>query len=203
MISRDMLYAIILGLPEKFLEHLKGPWFLVARLVRLAREQNADPVTALRYAVFRLGPDGRNLLRKALLNVLPVMSIRGLSYRQKEALLALRSRHTASLPQLCSALLQDRSNTHRRMAALVRKGFAIKFMQPNGVFYMAVDTPLEKAQRGAINKFLDELIHNFPAENETDLEVYARATGPLLPWSKTYKVDNTNNTDNIDNDELD
>ena len=25
MISRDMLYAIILGLPEKFLEHLKGP----------------------------------------------------------------------------------------------------------------------------------------------------------------------------------
>ena len=72
-------------------------------------------------------------------------------------------------------------------------------MQPNGVFYMAVDTPLEKSQRLAINKFLDELIHNFPAENETDLEVYARATEPLLPWSKTYNIDNTNNTDNIDN----
>ena len=102
-----MLYAIILGLPEKFLEYLKGPWFLVARLVRLAREEKADPVTALRYAVFRLGPDGRNLLRKALLNVLPVMSIRGLSYRQKEALLALRP----STPHRClnSALLSFRT----------------------------------------------------------------------------------------------
>lgn len=184
MISRDMLYAILLGLPERFLEHLKAPWSLIATLVRLAREEKADPVTALRYAVIRLGANGRNTLRKALLAVLPVMSIPDLSYRQKEALIALRSQHTASLPQLCSALLQDRSNTHRRMAALVTKGFAIKFIQPNGVFYMSVDIPLDKATRLAINKFLDELIHNFPAENETDLEVYARAAEPLLPWSK-------------------
>jgi len=182
MISRDLLYAILLGLPDKFLEFLAAPWPFIATLIRLARERNAGPVAALQYAVHRLGVNGRGMLRKALQRVAPVMSLPGLTYRQREALLALRSLHTASLRQLCSVLLQDRSNIHRRMAALVRKGYAIKFMQPNGVFYMAVDEPLQKGERAAINKFLDELIRNFPSENESDLAPYATAAEPFMPW---------------------
>lgn len=187
MITRRLLHAIILGLPEEFLQHLPPPWPLIARLIHMARREGASPANALRYAFFRLGATGRATLRTGLAVIWPVMHIPGLSYRQREVLIVLRALRTASLAQVCTLVLQDRSNTFRRLAALVSKELAIKFNKASGVFYMAVEVPLTRAEKAAINQILDQLVNNFPGETETDLREYQQATEPLLPWSDSYR----------------
>ncbi|MCW5877275.1 MAG: hypothetical protein KIS80_00235 [Anaerolineales bacterium] len=197
MITRRLLHAIILGLPEEFLQHLPPPWPLIARLIHLARLEGASPATSLRYALYRLGATGRQTLRKSLSIIWPVMNLPGLSYRQREVLIVLRSLQTASLTQICTLVLQDRSNTFRRLAVLVRKDLAIKFNKGSAVFYMAVLVPLNRAEKAAINQILDQLVNNFPNENEVDLRQYQQAAEPLLPWSENYRKNKAENQQHL------
>jgi hypothetical protein len=172
MISIELLHALLQGLPSKFLEHLNPPWPLIATRIQLQIDEGEDPVSALKFAFMSTKDYERRSIRETLLQVLPVMQIPGLSYRQREALIALRSAKTASLSQLCQVLAQDRGNTFRRMGALVNKGLAFKFYRPGGVYYFAVLTPMEKSAKVAVSHFIDELIREasageFPAAPTT------------------------------------
>jgi hypothetical protein len=133
MISREMLYALLQGLPEKYFAHMDAPWHFLARLINLELKAGRDPISALKEAYARTNDFSRQKIKETLLNVFPVMQIPGLSYRQREALIALRSVRSASLAQLCCILAQDRRNLYHRLTALTRKGLAIKFYQPGGV----------------------------------------------------------------------
>lgn len=169
MISREMLYALLQGLPEKYFAHLDAPWHYIARLINIELKHGRDPISAVKAAFARTEGYSREKIKEALLNVLPVMQIPGLSYRQREALIALRSAKdkTASLAQLCRILAQDRSNTRRRLNALVQKGLAVKFFQPGGAFYFAISSPMEKSLKLAVNQFMNDLIKEFSAEPTT------------------------------------
>jgi predicted transcriptional regulator len=93
----------------------------------------------------------------------------GLSYRQKEALIALRVAGVASLAQLSRVLLQDRSNTHKRLNALVSKGYAMKFFRPGGIYYFAVPHRVEKSLKISVNDLLNNLIEESAAEAQPNL----------------------------------
>lgn len=154
----DMLYAILQGLPYNYLEHLDPPWPLIAKRIYYYLKAEYDAVTAVKYSFLDMTETERAVIKETLIQVMPVMQIPGLSYRQREALIALRSAKTASLAQLCRVLMQDRGNTHRRMSALVKKGLAVRFFQPGGVFYFAVQAPLEKSVKSAVNTVVNDLI---------------------------------------------
>ena len=176
MISRELLYAILQGLPEKYLAHLDAPWPLIARRINIELSQGRDPISALKSAFARTGEYERQKIREALLQIVPVMQIPGLSYRQREALVALRSAKTASLAQLCRILSRERSNTYRSMSALVKKGLAIKFFQPGGVYYFAVPSRLEKSVKIAVNQFISELMKEFSVASTTSTTLTTRTT---------------------------
>ncbi|MEX2161096.1 MAG: helix-turn-helix domain-containing protein, partial [Anaerolineales bacterium] len=167
MLSREMLYAILQGLPYKYFQHLDAPWPLIAKRINLCLDEGLDPVSALKAAFKWMGPYERRTVKETLLLVAPVMHIPGLSYRQREVLVALRSAKIASLSQLCRTLAQDRGNTHRRLAALVSKGLAVRFFQPGGAFYFAIPAPMEKSVKLAVNQFIDDLTDEFAAEPTT------------------------------------
>jgi len=171
MISREMLYALLQGLPEKYFAHMDAPWHFLARLINLELKAGRDPISALKAAFARTNDFSRQKIKETLLNVMPVMQIPGLSYRQREALIALRSVKSASLAQLCCILAQDRRNLYRRLNALVKKGLAFRFYQPGGVFYFALPSPMEKSLKLAVNQFLDELIKEYSAETPSKPDV--------------------------------
>ena len=178
MISREMLYALLQGLPEKYFAHLDAPWHFIARLIDIELKQGRDPITALKAAFARTNDYSRQKIKETLLNVMPVMQIPGLSYRQREALIALRSVKSASLAQLCRILAQDRRNLYRRLNALVSKGLALRFYQPGGVFYFAISSPMEKSLKIAVNQFLDELTKEFSAESGPRADASASSATP-------------------------
>ncbi len=158
MISREILYAILQGLPVQYLEHLDVSWRVFARRIAKARREGHGPTAALRIAFNEAEYHELRKFKQAAQHIIPVMQISGLSYRQRETLIVLREAGTASLAQLCRVLAQDRSNTYRRLNALVRKGYAVKFFQPGGVYYHAVSSPMQKSIKVAVNQLLDELV---------------------------------------------
>ncbi|MCW5876971.1 MAG: hypothetical protein KIS85_08845 [Anaerolineales bacterium] len=199
MISRELLYAILQGLPHKYFGVLEPPWLGMAWRIQGHLLGGDDPVTALKGAYANLGPGARKQLRETLQQVLPIMGLAGLSYRQRETLLALRSLKVASLSQVCAVLTHDRRNTHRRLNALVDKGYAIRLYQPNGVHYMAIEAPMERSVKQAINEFIQELIEQSMAPEEPQIEqdftdsqtpaesLMVPPTGPARPGSATPK----------------
>ena len=162
---------------------MDAPWGFLATLINLEIKAGRPPIEALRAAFARTNDYSRQKIKETLLNVMPVMQIPGLSYRQREALIALRSvkDKSASLAQLCCILAQDRSNTRRRLNALVKKGLAVKFFQPGGAFYFAIPSPLEKSVKLAVNQFLDDLIQEFSAESSPSTQ----STIPTTPTPST------------------
>lgn len=165
MITLEVIHALLLGLPSKRLEHLdRTPWGVLCWRIEHNLKNGKEPLAALKQALEDAHEGERSVLRQALAQVLPVMSLPGLTYRQKQALIALRYAKSASLTQLSHTLMADRSNTHRRLQALVRRGLAIKFSQPRGIYYMAVSAPLSKEIKLGIQRILDQLLDELQTE---------------------------------------
>lgn len=159
MLTLDVLYAVLQGLPAKRLQHLKDtPWMLLCQRIEHQLQHGEPPLVALRDALKETGNGERNHLREVLACILPVMSIPHLTYRQRQALITLRYAKSISLTQLSYTLMADRSNTRRRMQVLVRRGLALKFSQPGGECYMATTTALSKDVKRGIQQILDELL---------------------------------------------
>jgi len=153
-----MLYAVLQGLPSSFLDYLDRPWVVFCERIERAMKAGHDPLAALRSALAHIGDWERETMKKALIEVQPVMQMPGLSFRQKEALIALRYAGAASLSQLSRVLVQDRSNTHKRLTALVKKGLAIKFFRPDGVYYFAIPAPMERSIKTGVNQMFNSLL---------------------------------------------
>lgn len=174
MLTLEVLYAVLLGLPVDRLKHLKDTaWKVLCSRIERNLASGDDPLSALKVALADAKDWERTELRKLFTEILPVMSLPRLTYRQKEALIALRYAKSASLTQLCHALMADRSNTRRRMEALVRAGYALQFSQPNGINYMAIAAPLPSKLKHGIKAALDQI--------RVELGVVAELNPPDLP----------------------
>jgi len=158
MLTLETLYALLQGLPAKYLDFLDPPWPPFCQRIENALKQGMNPLAALQFALDAMNDWGRSMLKKALSQVRPVMNLHGLSYRQKEALIALRYAGVASLAQLSRILVQDRSNTRRCLLALVNKGYAVRFFRPGGVYYFAIPSRIEKSIKVSVNELLNKMI---------------------------------------------
>ncbi|MGH2583133.1 MAG: hypothetical protein ACRDFQ_09600 [Anaerolineales bacterium] len=167
MLTLEILYAILQGLPAEHIDFLDPPWTPFIKRIEIALKYGADPISALKSAIEQMNDWGREQLKKALSQIRPVMDLPGLSYRQREALVVLRSMGVASLSQLGRVLMQDRSNLHKRLTVLVKRGYAMKFFRPGGIYYFAVPGSVDKSLKTTINDFLNELIDE--AESQPDL----------------------------------
>ncbi len=185
MLTLDMLYAVLQGLTSNYLGHLDRVWISFCVRIQLALEEGKDPISALKLAFQKAQPWELYSMKEALREVMPVMRLPGLSYRQKETLIALRCAKVASLSQLTRVLLEDRSNTHKRLTVLVRRGLAVKFFQPDGVYYFAVPAPLEKEVKSAvsqmIDQFLEELAPTTPTTATTPTTLTTPTTATMAP----------------------
>lgn len=76
----------------------------------------------------------------------------------------MRVAGVASLAQLSRVLLQDRSNTHKRLSVLVNKGFVMKFFRPGGIYYFAVPHRVDKSLKISVNDLLNKLIEESASE---------------------------------------
>jgi predicted transcriptional regulator len=170
MFTLEILYAVLQGLPAEYLDFLEQPWWRLIIRIEQALKYGEDPISALNYGIGQLDDWGREELKKALREVRPVMDLAGLSYRQKEALIALRSMEAASLAQLSRVLVQDRSNVHKRLAVLVRKGYAMRFFRSGGIHYFAVPGPVDKSLKTSINEFLNRLLDESSVELQPGLQ---------------------------------
>lgn len=196
MISRELLLAILQGLPRKYFNILEPPWIGMALRIDANLLQGQSPLQALQNAYQDMGPHGRKRLRQTLQQVLPVMQLPGLTYRQREILIVLRSLKCASLSQVCAILTHDRRNTHHRLNALVAKGHAVRIHQPNGIHYMAIQKPLGREVKQGINDFIQDLIHEAMTP-EPSAEPHASALDneeerERLPTSGLHQLDPAN-----------
>jgi len=164
MLTMEIIYALLQGLPAKYLDFLEPPWPPFCLRLEQALKNGATPVEALSYAIESMNDWGRSQLNKTLLEVRPVMNLPGLSYRQKEALITLRSVDVASLAQLSRVLLQDPSNVRKRLLALVKKGYILRFFRQGGIHYYAIPQKMEKSIKHSVNDLMNSLIAKAASE---------------------------------------
>ena len=81
MFSLEMLYAVLQGLPAKYLDFLDPPWPPFCQCIEIALKDGKDPLAALQFALDATNDWGKSMLKKALSQVRPVMQMPGLSYR--------------------------------------------------------------------------------------------------------------------------
>ncbi len=188
MITFDILYAMLLGLPSSYLAHLDNEWGSLGAHIYEALQAGSDPVSALTLAL-QQAPFWQVLeLRRSFKKVRTVMSLPGLTYSQKELLLALRNAEVASLAQLSRAVMRDRNNTYRRLIALISKGLVVKFPRPDGVFYFAVKARVDSPTRSKVHQIMKEVMDYILADTEEKLHSLAKfqpSTTSTTPTTST------------------
>ena len=185
MLTFEILYAMLLGLPSSYLEHLDNEWSSLGAHIVEALHAGHDAVSALKIAL-QAAPYWQILgLRDSFKMIKGVMALPGLSYRQKELLMALRSAKVASLAQLSRSVNCDRNNTHKRLITLVNKGFAVKFPRPDGVYYFAVAARLDSSARSAAHRMLIEVMDYILADTQGKLHSLAKFEPSIAPAKPT------------------
>src|SRR5690606_4758184 len=104
MLSLDLLYAVLQGLPATHLQHLDRPWLLFCERIEQALKGGQSALSALRLALEETHESHIRVIKKALTHVAAVRGLKKLSYRQKQLLMVLRVAKVASLRQLCSSV---------------------------------------------------------------------------------------------------
>jgi hypothetical protein len=187
MLTLDLLYAVLQGLPPTFLTFLDPAWVFFCEHIAKAIRFQIPPLEALRYALQEASPWERKALKEALSLVGPASQVKGITYRQREALIALRQSGLSSLRDLCLILQQDPGNTHRRMAALVRKGHALRILLPQGVHYFAVAEKLGKDVRLGVHQMLASLLEELESQ-PVPLQLQPEPTKPTMPTIPTIQT---------------
>ncbi|MGH2583217.1 MAG: MarR family transcriptional regulator [Anaerolineales bacterium] len=149
MLTLEMLFAVLQGLPAEHLDYLDRPWYLLAVRIEHALKEGLDPTSALHSALSNSAEWERKIYLRAFLHEEPVLALPDLTQRQKEALIALRYAGACSLSQLCRILVQDRSLI-RRLDVLIEKGYAVKYFRRDGAYYLAISSPLEAETRSDV-----------------------------------------------------
>lgn len=161
MLTLDLLYAVLQGLSPSYLTHLEIPWRVFCGRIQRALNMGHPPLVALKLALKQAGISEIERISKALGEVQSVMELPELSFRQKQALIALRYEDVASLSHLCRVLNWDRSHTYHRLAALVKKGYAFKFYGEKGPQYMAIYCSMEMSVKSEMYKIIQEHLEQF------------------------------------------
>jgi hypothetical protein len=138
MLTLDVLFAVLQGLPGYALTHLREPWQFFCDRIRFAFHRTNEPLKALKSALDQASPAELRLISGAVEEARAVMGLSDLSPRQRQALAALRYARTATLSQLYKVLNWDRSNTYRCLAALMKKGYVGKVYADQGPTYFAI-----------------------------------------------------------------
>jgi DNA-binding MarR family transcriptional regulator len=174
MLTLEMLYVVLQGVPSDYFDHLDRPWFVFCQNLAQVIAKGGSPQEALRFAIGESERWQMDAIRNLLLAIGPAMQIPGLSYRQKEILLALRTAKVASLTQLSHIIGKDRSNTHKHLAKLVARGLAIKFYRPGGPHYFAVTTPFSREFRKQVHDILLPLLADPSTLPQPKLDIFGR-----------------------------
>ena len=156
MLTLEILYAVLQGLPPDYLTFLDEIWSAFCRKIHWALQRGADPASAFKQALQDAGEWEVREINRLFAQAHRVVQLPGLTYRQREVLTALRYSKVASLTNLSRALGADRGNTHRRLDVLVKRGLAYKFYGKGGVCYLAISAPLPREARLEIHKFIRE-----------------------------------------------
>lgn len=184
MLTIEMLFAILQGLPSAYYAHLTPRLKVFCDRIRARVRAGDSPPLALTRAFEEATEWERGDIKQMLTQSATVMHLPGLSRLEKETLLALRHAKTASLAQLSHALQRDRSNTFRRLAAIVKKGHAIRFYNLSGLIYIAVDKPLDKKTRRAIHLTLSQIF----VQLETDAPAKITTNAKVARTHKLQRV---------------
>ena len=163
MLTLDLLFAVLQGLPGYALTHLREPWRLFCDRIHYAFHRSSDPLAALRMALETATSAEIRLLGQAVEEAQTVLEIPDLSSRQKQALTALRYSGTATLSQLYKILNWDRSNTYRCLAALMKKGYVGKFYNDDGPAYFAIERDLDNSVKAAAFQLILNYFGETPA----------------------------------------
>jgi hypothetical protein len=158
MLTYDLIHAVLQGLPTSLLVHLGDPGLLFCERMQFAVQNQVPPAHALKYALEEASQADRIALVRIFKIINSVMALPDLTRRQKEALIALRSHGRISCGKLSRLLTQDRSHTHKRLAVLVEKGYAAKYVGLNGVSYFAKSPAPQKPIRSELDAIMSSLI---------------------------------------------
>jgi len=175
MLTLDMLYAVIQGLPADHLDYLDRPWYLLAVRIERALKEGLDPTSALHSALSNSADWERQVYLRAFIHEEPVLALPDLTPRQKEALIALRYAGACSLAQLCRILVQERSNTRRRLDVLIEKGYVIKYFRRDGAYYLAITSFLDDATKSKAAEMMQSFKQFLLAEQGSVSEPNQRA----------------------------
>lgn len=154
MLTQEMIFALLQGLPADHLDYLDRPWFLLAKRIERAMKEGQDPYTALHSALTNSHEWERQAYLRAFLQEEPVLALPDLTPRQKDALIALRYSGACSLQQLSRILALDRSYTRRLLEVLIEKGYAIKYFRRDGPYYLAISSPMSDQARSQVTELM-------------------------------------------------
>jgi hypothetical protein len=194
MITFELLYAMLLGLPSSYLDHLENEWSTLGGNIHEALRAGHDPLSALKVALQAAPYWQICSLRDSFKMIKRVLALPGLTYRQRELLLALRSAKVASLAQLSRSVNADRNNTFRRLNALVSKGLAVKFPRPDGVYYFPVPARLQSSARASVHRMMLEVMDYILADTQDKLHSLAKFQPSLALAASTTSTTPTTRT---------
>jgi hypothetical protein len=159
MLTFDLLWAILQGLPVLFIDRVIGrDWVQFCLRIERARRAGLDPVSALKHALQEADRWQLRSRRAMFEKFQPILKIPGLTYRQRELLFTVSVSGPCDLPKLTMLLAQDRSHIHRRLGGLVAKGLIVKFGRQDGIFYFAPTLRLDRSQKTATFRLIMEVL---------------------------------------------
>lgn len=197
MLTKDIIRAVLQGLPSSSLPPLGHPYLLFCQRIETALKYQVPPLPALKHALQEADPWGTRALSRSLKETRTVqhLSLPALPKRQKELLVALRVFGPATCAQLGRTLSQDRSHTHKRLAALVASGLVSKCTHWGGIFYFAIASTLPQPQAAELEEILEGLAdspepvhaHN-PFLPATPATTAANATSAMGLPQESYNI---------------
>jgi len=203
MLTKEIIRAVLQGLPSSSLPPLGHPYLLFCQHIETALEHQVPPLPALKYALQETDPWGTRALSRSLkeTRTIQLLSLPALPKRQKELLVALRVFGAATCAQLGRTLSQDRSHTHKRLAALIASGLVGKCTHWGGIFYFAIASTLPQSQAAELEEILERLpdtpepVHDHnpflpatPATTATSATTAANATSAMGLPQESYNI---------------
>lgn len=178
MLTKQLILAVLQGLPASSLSYLPPPYRQFCERIESALKHEVPPVPALNYALQEASPRETLDLIRTLKETRSIQdqSLLSLSKRQKEVLVALRLFGPVTCAQLARTLSQDRSHTHKRLAALLASGLVGKSTPPYGIFYFAISSPLPQAVEADLDQMLENFSDSEPVFPPNPFEVATYAT---------------------------
>ena len=172
MLTLEMICALLQGLPADHLDHLDRPWYLLAVRIERALKEGLDPTSALHAALSNSAEWERQVFLRAFLQEEPVLALPVL-WRTGFFFFRSPTRRcfsdASSLSQLSRILVQDRSNTRRRLEVLIEKGYAVKYFRRDGAYYLAISSPLDDQTKSKVTGLMQAFKQALIASQDSPL----------------------------------